>query len=73
MGIFLFTKDTRTKVFGIVKIFKKKATKTKFHAIVKRNYLSKITKKYYGNAIKYPLIFGADKPVLTHSDKIYSD
>ena len=42
-----------------------------FHTVVKGDYLSKIAKKYYGNAMKYPLIFEANKPMLTHPDKIY--
>ena len=42
-----------------------------FHTVVKGDYLSKIAKKYYGDAMKYPLIFDANKPMLTHPDKIY--
>jgi len=42
-----------------------------FHTVVKGDYLSKIAKKYYGNAMKYPVIFEANKPMLTHPDKIY--
>jgi nucleoid-associated protein YgaU len=42
-----------------------------FHTVVKGDYLSKIAKKYYGNAMKYPVIFDANKPMLTHPDKIY--
>ena len=42
-----------------------------FHTVVSGEYLSKIAKKYYGNAMKYPLIFEANKPMLTHPDKIY--
>ena len=33
--------------------------------------LGKIAKNYYGNAMKYPVIFEANKPMLTHPDKIY--
>ncbi len=29
------------------------------------------TKTYYGNAIKYSVIFEANKPMLTEPDKIY--
>ena len=42
-----------------------------FHTVVSGEYLSKIAKKYYGDAMKYPLIFEANKPMLTHPDKIY--
>jgi len=42
-----------------------------FHTVVKGDYLSKIAKKYYGNAMKYPVIFEANKPMLEHPDKIY--
>ena len=42
-----------------------------FHTVVKGEYLSKIAKKYYGDAMKYPLIFEANKPMLTEPDKIY--
>ena len=33
--------------------------------------LSKIAKEYYGDANKYPAIFEANKPMLSHPDKIY--
>ncbi len=33
--------------------------------------LSKIAKKFYGSASKYPVIFEANKPMLTDPDKIY--
>ncbi|MEO8773191.1 MAG: peptidoglycan-binding protein LysM [Gelidibacter sp.] len=42
-----------------------------FHTVVKGETLGKIAKKYYGNAMKYPLIFDANKPMLTDPDKIY--
>lgn len=42
-----------------------------FHTVQKGEYLSKISKKYYGDAMKYNLIFEANKPMLTHPDKIY--
>jgi nucleoid-associated protein YgaU len=42
-----------------------------FHAVVSGDTLGKIAKKYYGNAMKYPVIFEANKPMLTHPDKIY--
>ncbi|TYB78605.1 peptidoglycan-binding protein LysM [Bizionia myxarmorum] len=42
-----------------------------FHTVVSGDTLGKIAKKFYGNANKYPLIFDANKPMLTHPDKIY--
>jgi nucleoid-associated protein YgaU len=33
--------------------------------------LSRIAKAHYGNAMKYPVIFEANKPMLTDPDKIY--
>lgn len=47
------------------------APEAQFHTVVKGDYLSKIAKKYYGNAMKYPIIFEANKPMLTDPDKIY--
>ena len=42
-----------------------------FHEVVSGDNLSKIAKKFYGDANKYPIIFEANKPMLTHPDKIY--
>jgi len=42
-----------------------------FHTVVSGDTLSKIAKKVYGNAMKYPVIFEANKPMLSHPDKIY--
>ena len=42
-----------------------------FHTVVSGNTLSKIAQKFYGAANKYPVIFEANKPMLTHPDKIY--
>lgn len=42
-----------------------------FHVVEKGEYLSKIAKQYYGDANKYNVIFEANKPMLTHPDKIY--
>ena len=33
--------------------------------------LSKIAKQYYGDANAYPRIFEANKPMLSHPDRIY--
>ena len=42
-----------------------------FHTVIKGDTLGKIAKQYYGNAMKYPLLFDANKPMLTDPDKIY--
>lgn len=42
-----------------------------FHTVVRGDSLSKIAKTYYGNAMKYPEIFEANKPMLKSPDLIY--
>ena len=42
-----------------------------FHTVEKGDNLSKIAKKYLGSANRYPEIFEANKPMLSHPDKIY--
>ena len=42
-----------------------------FHTVVSGDTLGAIAKQYYGNAMKYPVIFEANKPMLTDPDKIY--
>lgn len=42
-----------------------------YYEVVSGDNLSKIAKKHYGDANKYPVIFEANKPMLTHPDKIY--
>ena len=42
-----------------------------FHTVVSGETLSKIALVFYGNAMKYPVIFEANKPMLSHPDKIY--
>lgn len=42
-----------------------------FHTVASGDTLGKIAKHYYGNAMKYPVIFEANKPMLTDPDKIY--
>ena len=50
---------------------KEPAPEAQWHTVVSGDNLSKIAKKFYGDANKYPLIFEANKPMLTHPDKIY--
>jgi nucleoid-associated protein YgaU len=47
------------------------ADESKYYTVVKGDNLSKIAKEFYGNPNKYPQIFEANKPMLTHPDKIY--
>lgn len=47
------------------------APAAQFHTVVSGDTLGKIAKTYYGNAMKYPVIFEANKPMLTDPDKIY--
>jgi nucleoid-associated protein YgaU len=42
-----------------------------FYTVERGDTLSKIAKDHYGNAMKYPVIFEANKPMLTDPDKIY--
>lgn len=42
-----------------------------FHTVVSGDSLSKIAKHYYGDAMKYPVIFEANKPMLKSPDLIY--
>jgi nucleoid-associated protein YgaU len=44
---------------------------SKYYTVVSGDTLSKIAKQFYGNPNKYPVIFEANKPMLTHPDKIY--
>lgn len=47
------------------------APPAQFYTVVKGDTLSKIAKEFYGNANEYMRIFEANKPMLTHPDKIY--
>ena len=42
-----------------------------YHDVVSGDTLSAIAKKYYGDANRYMAIFEANKPMLSHPDKIY--
>jgi nucleoid-associated protein YgaU len=44
---------------------------SQYYTVVSGDTLSKIAKEYYGNASKYMPIFEANKPMLSHPDKIY--
>ena len=47
------------------------ADESQYHDVVRGDTLSAIAKTYYGDASKYPAIFEANKPMLSHPDKIY--
>ena len=47
------------------------APEAKYYTVVSGDNLSKISKAQYGDANKYMTIFEANKPMLTHPDKIY--
>ena len=47
------------------------ADPAKFYTVRSGDSLSKIAKNFYGDAQKYPQIFEANKPMLSHPDKIY--
>ena len=42
-----------------------------YYTVVKGDTLSKISKEFYGNANLYNQIFEANRPMLSHPDKIY--
>lgn len=42
-----------------------------FYTVKSGDSLSKIAKEFYGDAMKYPQIFEANKPMLSDPDKIY--
>ena len=47
------------------------ADESKYHTVVSGDTLSAIAKTYLGNANAYMKIFEANKPMLSHPDKIY--
>ena len=48
-----------------------KEPEAQFYTVESGDSLSKIAKQYYGDAMKYPVIFDANKPMLKDPDKIY--
>jgi nucleoid-associated protein YgaU len=47
------------------------APASQMHVVVRGDTLGAIAKHYYGDASKYPVIFEANKPMLSDPDKIY--
>lgn len=44
---------------------------SQYHTVQSGDSLSKIAQQYYGDMMKYPSIFEANKPMLSDPDKIY--
>ncbi len=47
------------------------APEARYHTVVEGDWLSKIAKEYYGDAMKYNIIFEANQPLLKDVNKIY--
>ena len=58
-------------VEGVAEVEDEAADDAVFHTVEKGDTLSGIAKKTLGNANRYNEIFEANKPMLTHPDKIY--
>ena len=58
-------------VEGVASVEDTAADGAVFHTVEKGDTLSAIAKKTLGNANRYPEIFEANKPMLSHPDKIY--
>ena len=58
-------------VEGVAEVEAAEADDAVFHTVEKGDTLSAIAKKTLGSANRYPEIFEANKPMLTHPDKIY--
>ena len=61
---------------GIAKVddriaVEKKEPEATYYTVQRGDTLSKIAKAHYGNAMKYPVIFEANRPMLKNPDKIY--
>ena len=50
---------------------KAKVDEATFYTVKSGDSLSKIAKKFYGDAMRYPDIFEANTPMLKHPDRIY--
>ena len=52
-------------------VVREPADESRYYTVVRGDTLSAISKAMYGNANQYPKIFEANKPILSHPDKIY--
>jgi nucleoid-associated protein YgaU len=59
------------RVIEFMKVAELDAEESQIHTVVSGDTLSKIAKKYYDDASKYPVIFEANKPMLSDPDKIF--
>lgn len=59
------------KVSDLFAASKSSAVPARFHTVAPGDTLSAISKKVYGDAGRYMKIFEANKPMLSHPDKIY--
>jgi nucleoid-associated protein YgaU len=59
-----------SQVDDMIQVIKAEPEAT-LHTVVRGDTLSKLAKKHYGDAMKYPVIFEANKPMLSDPDKIY--
>jgi nucleoid-associated protein YgaU len=50
---------------------KEPVEESQYYTVVRGDTLSKISKEFYSDANKYMILFEANKPMLTHPDKIY--
>lgn len=58
-------------VEGVAEVEDEATDAAVFHTVEKGDTLSAIAKKTLGSASRYPEIFEANKPMLSHPDKIY--
>ena len=59
------------QVKDMMSVERKSEPEGKYYTVVSGDTLSKIAKQFYGDANQYPKIFEANRPMLTHPDKIY--
>ena len=63
--------DVQSRVASTEAIANNDPPAERTYTVEKGDNLSKISKAFYGNPNKYPQIFEANRPMLTHPDKIY--
>ncbi|MGD2215445.1 MAG: peptidoglycan-binding protein LysM [Gemmatimonadales bacterium] len=59
-----------SQVDDMIQVIKAEPAAT-YHTVVRGDTLSKLAKTHYGDAMKYPMIFEANRPMLSDPDKIY--
>jgi nucleoid-associated protein YgaU len=59
------------QVNDMMSVEKKSEPEARYYTVASGDTLSKIAKQFYGDANKYPQIFEANRPMLSHPDKIY--